>query len=393
MTLRLKRLLGLLALLLAVAVGRWLTLPRPGPGHRAAADAARQVEQGDLGGAEQSLRAAILLEPGNGDYHAELGDVYLRQGRDEDAVPELEMAAHMAPARPHIYCQLAQALVSARRRADALPVLEIALRKAPDCPHALSVRGEQFLRDENMRAALDDFQRTIRLAPRFALAYQKAAYILLKSNRYEEAGTLLRKGLAVSPTDPGMHFLLGEVYLDRPHGPRELDLAEQEFKQSLPRNPETDSVHAALGQIALQKNDLKAARAEYQKALATSPQMADALYGLSQVARREGHAAEAAAILKLYESARARTRALDDLLAQALAHPENIDLQLRTARLALAGGALKNAARVLQTAVDGDPARREARELRGQLYLAEGRSSAAAEEFAVAGLLPRSQRQ
>lgn len=379
----------LLALLLAVAVGRWLTLPRPDAGQGYAASAALLTSKGDLAGAEQSLRSAILAAPGNGEYHAELGDLYLREGRAGEAVPELTAAAYLTPERPHVYCQLGQALVESRRRTDALAVLEVALRKAPNCPHALSVRGEQFLRDDNLKAALQDFQATLREEPRFGLAYQKAAYILLKGNHYEDAEALLRKGLSVSPGDPGMHFLLGQALLNRPHDAHALAAAEAEFRQSLPGNPAVESVHAALGQVYLERNELKAAREEYEKALAAAPLMADALYGLVQVARRAGDGTRAAGLLKRYEQARARARALDDLQARAMAHPEDVELQLRTARLALGAGALKNAARALQSAVAADPARREARELRAQLYLAEGRGDAAAREFAVARRLPR----
>src|SRR3712207_554580 len=107
MTGRLKLLLGLLLLVLAVAGIRWLAAPRPGPGDAVHRTALRAGEQGDLEAAVTGLRQAILLEPGNGEYHADLGDLYLRQRRFAPAVAELQMAAHLAPERPHVYCLLA----------------------------------------------------------------------------------------------------------------------------------------------------------------------------------------------------------------------------------------------------------------------------------------------
>ncbi len=387
-----RRLGILLALLLAVSVTglwRWVSAPRQGAGFTHSAASLAALERGDLAGAERELRAAILIEPESGDYHAELGNVYLQQARFSVAAAELEMAAFMVPNRPHVHCQLAQALVDDRRRSEALAALEHAFRKQPECAHALSVQAEQFLRDDNLTQALTLYRNVIRLAPDFALAYEKAGYILLESNQLTEAREILQRGLNLAPQSTGMHALLGEVYSRTADDPQASRLAETHLKLALPANPEAAKLHADLGKLYLRGNDLQAAREEFGKALSEHPYLGEALYGLSRVASRQELRAEAASLSKRYESSQKLERKIGDLKARALAEPGNVALRIKLAHACLASGLLLEAARALDELVRLDPAHREARELRAQVYLTRGLGDQAAREFAIAYRLPR----
>lgn len=388
MTRRLKLLLGLLILVGGLGMLRWRLAPRKGPAGHAYDAAFRAAEKGDFAAAVATLKKAVLLEPGNGEYHADLGDLYLRTGNFEAAIAELQSAAHLVPQRPHVFCQLAQAYLEERRRAEALDALEVALKRTPDCPHALSVQGEQFLRDDNLKDALAAFQQVIRLAPDFTLAYQKAGYILLATNRVDEALQTLQKGLQTSQADPGIHALLGEAHGRRAHDAKARQLAEFHYRLALPNNPDSGKIHAALGQLYLANGQLDAAREEFQRAVALQPYLNEALYGLVQIARRERKQAEAALLQKRYEEGQAFVRRLGDLTARAQAAPQALDLRLELARIYLKAGLLKDAGRVLDAAAVLAPANREARELRAQWYQRSGNARRAAREFAIAAQLP-----
>lgn len=388
MTRRLQVLLGLLVLLGGLAMARWLTTPPKGPAGHAYDQAFREAEKGDFAAAIAGLKKAVLLDPGNGEYHADLGDLYLRTGDFEAAIAELQAAAYLTPQRPHVFCQLAQAYVEERRRAEALDALDLALKSTPDCAHALSVRGEQFLRDDNLKDALAAFQQVIRVAPDFTLAYQKSGYILLATNRVDEALKTLQQGLQTSPADPGIHALLGEAHARRAHDPRARQLAEYHYRLALPNNPDSGKIHAAMGQLYLASGQLEPARGEFQQAVLLQPYLNEALYGLVQIARREGKQAEAAQLQKRYEEGQAFVRRLGDLTARAQSAPQSLALRLELARIYLRAGLLKDAGRVLDAATALDPANHEARELRGQWYQRVGKGARASREFAVAAKLP-----
>lgn len=385
---RLTVLLILLVLVAGAAVLRWTMTPRPGPGRENYLAGMKAAEAGSLDTAIQSLRQAVLLEPGNGDYHAELGGVYLQAARYEAAATHLQMAAFLAPQRPHIYCQLAQSLVEERRRDEALLAFAEALRRTSDCPHALSVRGEQFLRDDNLKDALAAFEQVIRLEPGFGLAYQKAGYILLATNRVDEAIGKLLKSREINPHDPGTHALLGEAYARRAHDPEAARKAEYHYQIALPNNPDSGKIHAALGKLFLRRNDLEAAREQFQKAVVLQPYLNEAVYGLVQIARRQGKKAEASRLETRFKEGEQFTRRLGDLAARAQAEPKNLTVKLEMARLYLGAGLFKDAERTLDAAAALDPSHREARELRARLYLVSGQGEKAAREFAVAERLP-----
>lgn len=388
MTRRLKLLLLLLLLLLFAGGLRWRFAPRQGPGADIAAAARREAERGGVPTAIARWKQALLAEPDNGDYHGELGDAYLTAGDYDLAVSELQMAAYLDPDRPHVFCRLAQALVEERRRDEALAALSTALQATPDCPLALSVQGEQFLRDDNLREALTAFQRVIQVQPDFVLAYQKAGYALLSTNRVDEAIQVLRRGLAVSPRHPGIHALLGAAFAQRPSDPESEKLAETHYLAALSDNPEAAKAHAALGRIYLRRNDPDAAREQYGKALLLQPYMGDALYGMAQVARRQGRTGESERLLQLLDEGHKMERGIRDLQARALAEPRNADLRLRIARECLRNGLVEEAGRGLREAVNLDPARREIRELRAQWYRLTGSAERAVGEANIAGRLP-----
>jgi tetratricopeptide (TPR) repeat protein len=347
------------------------------------------VRSSDLPEAAAQLRQAILLEPGNGDFYAELGDVLLNLSRYEEAAAALQTAAFLKPERPHVFCRLAQALVEERQREEALAALKAALERRPNCPDALAVRGEQFLRDDNLTAAQADFKRVVELEPGFALAYQKLGYILLETNQTDAAIPVLQKGLAASPNHPGLHFLLGHAYSKRPSDPQSQKLAEQEYRLSLPGNPEAAQARAALGQLYLRAGRLREAGEEYEQALTLSPYLKDALYGLTQVREREGKPEEAARHRKMYDRFLAWERQMAELQARADVDRDNVDLQVRLAGLLLEKGLYKQAGRPLHTAVSMDPAHRKARELRARVFEGLGEVERANRELAVASRLPR----
>ncbi len=329
----------------------------------------------------------MVKEPGNGDFHAELGNLYLETRQPSLALPELQAAAFLTPERPHIYCQLAQAALDSRRRADAVAMLDEALRRAPNCEHALGVKGELLLRDDNIKDALTAFKALAEASPGLAMAHQKIGYLLLSVDRPEEAVTALKAGLKHHPHDVALHALLGDAYSRRPSEPGWDALAEEHLLKALPNNPAALSVHTALGKLYLRRGDLNAARKEYEEALKAPPPPPSALYSLAQIARRQNRLKDAEALLASYRREEAVQRQLSNLQDRAAASPEDLQAHLKLARFCLARRYAVAAERALDAAVGIDPAHREVRELRGQLYRLLGEAEKASREFAVSASL------
>lgn len=375
---------------LTAALGVWIAISwrHAGPAERVYSSALDAARRGDSGTAMSALQSAVMLQPSNGDYHADLGVLYLQRGDASRAVPELQAAAYLAPEHPHVYCRLAQALVEEHRRADALDAVAAALRKTPDCPIALSVRGEQLLRDDNLSGALADFERVIRLDPGSALAYEKIGYIHLSTQKPDEAMAVLLKGLANNPNHPGLHALLGTAYAKHPDDPHSAALAEQHLRLAFAGNPDAASVHTTLGELYLSTKRASEAGAQFQEALRLSPYRKEALYGMAEVLRRAGKAAESRRYLATFQRIQVWSRQMNELQAQAAAHPEDLESRLKIARMQMDKNIDKEALRTLDEATAIDPARRVTRELRAEVYRRLGQHEKAAAESAVADRLP-----
>lgn len=389
--LRFRKLLPLLLLgLLLLAGGLWLFtgVRTESPAERVYSTALDAARRGDQSSATEALQRAILLDPASGTFHADLGVLYLQQGDANRAIPELQSAAFLAPEHPHVYCRLAQALVEEHRRSEALSALETALRKTPNCPIALSVRGEQRLRDDNLTGALEDFQRVLQLDPASPIAYEKIGYIDLSTQKPEETIAIVQKGLAKYPDRPGLHALLGSAYALHPEDPHSAFLAEQHLRLALPGNPDAAQIYTSLGQLYLATNRLADARAQFGEALKRSPYLKDALYGMSQVANREGKSEERDRLLRKFSEISVWNRKLGELRALAAAQPQNAIVRMNIARMLADKNISRDAIKTLDEVVELDPARREARELRARMYAETGQMDRAADESAVANRLP-----
>ncbi|MBM3459087.1 MAG: tetratricopeptide repeat protein, partial [Armatimonadetes bacterium] len=279
---RLAGLLGALALAVLVFVWRIATRPVVGPGDAAYRQALDARDRGESETAVARLQQAIMSEPGNGEYHSDLGHLYVEIRRFDLAAAEFEAAAFLLPpaAAPTANAWLARCLVELRRREESLAVVELALKQDPRLAVAYAVRGEQRLRDDNLNEALSDFRKTLELSPDFGLAYQKAGYILYQSQQYEEAKQMLERGLQRNPGDVGAHLLLAQTLLQLGGDPPTQALAEQHLRAALVNNPEAHRVHAALGQLALRRNQLAEARAAFEASLSTHPRFQEARFGL-----------------------------------------------------------------------------------------------------------------
>jgi tetratricopeptide (TPR) repeat protein len=130
--------------------------------------AARQ----DLRGAEQAFREAMRLAPQRGAAPANLGAIYARAGRYEEALPLLRTAWSKEPDIAWVRANLGQALrdrgiVLARggRRAEAITLFEEALRVTPDDAAVHRNLGLALWQEGRREEAGPHLERAVALQP------------------------------------------------------------------------------------------------------------------------------------------------------------------------------------------------------------------------------------
>ena len=118
--------------------------------------------------------------------------------------------------------------------------------------------------------------------PNSARLHQAMAHELAKRGNTAEAIENYRAALKLDPQLPGLHFELAEMLstLSTPAGQQE---AEKEYKAALEANPSDEQAECRLGDIALQRDDLKEASERYRHALQIQPDDPEANIGLAKV--------------------------------------------------------------------------------------------------------------
>ncbi|HKU82335.1 MAG TPA: tetratricopeptide repeat protein, partial [Candidatus Tumulicola sp.] len=116
-----------------------------------------------------------------------------------------------------------------KRYPDARRVLLRAHGLAPEAPEALVNLG--YLSDElgNRAEAVGYYTEAIYVWPYFSDGYVNLSYDQIRQGSFDQAESVLHKGLAVAPADPRMHYLLGivdEVRGNRPEAVAEFQRAE-----------------------------------------------------------------------------------------------------------------------------------------------------------------------
>ena len=171
----------------------------------------------------------------------------------------------------------------------------------------------------------------------------------------------LRNALNIQPGNPEARLLLARSLIAR----NELAAANNELSTLLSRYPQVAAVHSQLGGLFLAKNDRRAARRSYDKALELDPRSLDALAGVLRVQFIEKNTTELTATLE----------------ARLAETPDHLGLLLLAASFYTAMGNSDHAERLSRHAVEIAPANQQAHAMLAAVLFAQQKLDAAKAEF------------
>ncbi|HVR23960.1 MAG TPA: tetratricopeptide repeat protein [Candidatus Polarisedimenticolia bacterium] len=276
--------------------------------------AAEYLKQNRPDLAVPEFKAIVALDPKNVDARGNVGVLLFFQGDYTNAIPELRATLKLRPALPKIQALLG---IGEKRTGDfnaAQRDLEEAFPKVQDEKIRLETGMELieiYSGTENLdkAAAVVSDLRKLDLTneavlytsyriysdlaaesllslsvvnPNSARLHQAMAHELAKRGNAVDAIENYRAALKIDPQLPGLHFELAEMLstLSTTEGRRE---AEQEYQAALEANPSDEQAECRLGDIALQKDDVKGASQRYSRALQLQPNDPEANIGLAKV--------------------------------------------------------------------------------------------------------------
>jgi Flp pilus assembly protein TadD len=256
------------------------------------------LKHGDFAEAEKWLERAVETNPRDSLAEYQLGTLYRRLGRAEEARKALARSADLRR----------QDTNESQLRTDCGRKLETGPRAEarafcwqlydPNSAERLAALGTIYGQHGDLEDALEPFQRAVELAPQSPQMQYNLAYTYFQMGRFEEARIPLAKAVERWPDLLPLNALYGAVLAKL----GEDVAAYRALGRAHELNPEDAAVSQSLSQIALLLARSSQAARRYDEALRyfgeaarLRPADPEPHRGLAQVYAATGHGAEAAA--------------------------------------------------------------------------------------------------
>ena len=292
---------------------------------------------------------------------AMIAEMDYARGRTQQAHTRVDALLARAPNEAAALVLKARWLTNEKKLDEALDRARAAVKADPQSVPAHFVLGQVQSERRDAAEAIKAYTEVLRLNPRVVLAQAELSRLNALSGNTEAAARYAQEARQNAPGSRNARVALVRSLLAR----RDLDGAGREVGDLLRALPNDAVVHALNGQLNAVRNDQKAARAAYDRALQLAPGNLDAVGGLIALDLTDKQFASAA---KRVEAAMA-------------AEPDRVELLAVAARVYEQAGQPDKAEQVLRQAVAKDPRFLTGYGLLAQLYVKQRRLDDARKEF------------
>ncbi|MEV6039640.1 tetratricopeptide repeat protein [Nonomuraea sp. NPDC052116] len=220
--------------------------------------------------------------------HANRAQLLAMAGRTEEALAGYTRAVEADPGYPDYYLERGNLLHRLGRTQEALADYEAVMRLSPPFPEAYYNRAEVRFAAGDLDGARADLDHTLELDPEFAPAYVNRSGIDVVMGDYARAREDVVRGLGLTPRDPHLLCVLGQVELAEGRRPE----ARTAFDGALEADPELVAAWAGRAELAFESGDHDAALADLTHALKLA-ETAELLFNRSVLYRAAGLADKA----------------------------------------------------------------------------------------------------
>jgi tetratricopeptide (TPR) repeat protein len=272
----------------------------------------QQINQ--LDAAIASAQQALALSPQDTAARTLLGDLYLAQGRSEDALREFDQVIRQNPQSYNAWMGKARSLEQlyiARRpivTTDIVQPVKQAVKLQPNNPRALST-----------------------------LARMTFVYLA----QLDEAEKIARRALQIDPNFADPYLILVEISLNKPTS-APLNEAEKLAEKAAELDPSRPEPFYLLGRVQMRQNKLREAIKSLERSMQIES-MPETIYMLSLAYARTGEVEKARHYKDIYKRWNAFMEKRKILLGELQHKPQDVNVYCRLAELYLSTGDLEPA--------------------------------------------------
>ena len=225
------------------------------------------VDENDLFGAEETLKAAMRLEPGNRYNYAlltNLGTVQRRQGKLDEAVISYTAALGQQPNSEIILKNRAELYTEMGETEYALTDYQRLLSLNPRDEEALYDRGLLYLHTEQFLLAEADFEKIIELNPETEQGRMGFAILEKVRRNYSESEVIFNYLIDKNPKNWRFYEERAELYFFMNKNGRALSDLNKVFAEVVEPSAE---LYVLRGRVKLAQYEKESAAIDFKKAL------------------------------------------------------------------------------------------------------------------------------
>lgn len=277
-----------------------------------------RAKQRRLAEAEKLFSRAISADAALVSARMNLVQLYLIQGKPQNAIVELTNVLRLQPENEEVFDRLSRLLLKEKRLDEFINLIEQAKSSRSMPSSLLLALGDAYLEKKNaakaeeaFRLALeqqqDDADAILGLAQVaqlkgdtvLASAYldrakqatvksadtlHRFALVAWEAGRFEEANQALTEAVKLNPRDPKFYVALGTTWLKKP----DLVEAEQAFRHALQLQSDNPQAQMYLGYTLMLQGKYADARALLEKSISNQSTVPQAFYYLGLISQEQG---------------------------------------------------------------------------------------------------------
>jgi tetratricopeptide (TPR) repeat protein len=249
--------------------------------------AVRDLAAADYPGAERGFQAVLREEPRNVAALGNLGVIYSRTSRSDQAIAVYRRALQLSPDDQALLLNLGLVYLKQEDHTRALPLFARVVAIDPQHLQARQLLAVCRAYTGQLAPAIRDLEALRAAAPHDENILFLLGFVYLKSHEAEKAKAIFEQMFeAAGPVRA--QFLLGKAYYEAALFPQ----AEEDYLQVLRLDPAFPGVHLELGKVYISLRRNEDAIRELKVVLQESPGDGDASYFMGGMLVQDGRFAE-----------------------------------------------------------------------------------------------------
>ena len=240
------------------------------------------TEKGDLELAEQYLKQSVSIRPNDPVSRYNLGLVYMKRGKEEEALREFAIAEEHSAEEIKMLENLGDVYGRLGRYDKSVNLYEKILKNNSRNVRILARMGEIHYKNGELDKAFDAYRKITMIEPaseNARNAYLNMGNILDDAQRFDEAAEAYQKAISLNAKDENAFYNLGIVYRNS----NKPELAISAWKESARLNPANPAPRLAVAGYYFDAGFLDLAEKEYQDILQEWPNIQEAHFQMGSL--------------------------------------------------------------------------------------------------------------